>query len=60
MLIVAAAAALAVPVPAGVGTDPAGGLLAPLHTHDASGIVLGIGAPRSFPVRDPEPFPAGL
>jgi hypothetical protein len=28
-----------VPVPAGIGIDPAGGLFASLHTHDASGIV---------------------
>ena len=37
-----------VAVPAGVGIDPAGGLLAPLHTHDASGIVH-IEADRPFP-----------
>lgn len=28
-----------VPVPAGIGIDPAGGFIAPLHTHDDSGIV---------------------
>jgi hypothetical protein len=28
-----------VPVPAGIGIDPGGRFLAPLHTHDASGIV---------------------
>ena len=37
-----------VPVPALIGIDPAGGLLAPLHTHDASGIVH-VEADRPFP-----------
>jgi len=37
-----------VPVPAGIGIDPAGGLLASLHTHDASGIVH-VEADRPFP-----------
>ena len=37
-----------VPVPAGVGIDPLGRFLAPLHTHDASGIVH-VEADRPFP-----------
>jgi hypothetical protein len=37
-----------VPVPAGIGIEPAGGLLASLHTHDTSGIVH-IEADRPFP-----------
>jgi hypothetical protein len=37
-----------VPVPAGIGIDPAGGPLASLHTHDASGIVH-VEADRPFP-----------
>jgi hypothetical protein len=37
-----------VPVPAQIGIDPQGRFLAPLHTHDASGIVH-IEADRPFP-----------
>jgi hypothetical protein len=37
-----------VPVPAGMGIDPLGRFLAPLHTHDASGIVH-IESERAFP-----------
>jgi hypothetical protein len=37
-----------VPVPAQIGIDPRGCFLAPLHTHDASGIVH-IEADRRFP-----------
>ena len=37
-----------VPVPAQIGIDPRGRFLAPLHTHDASGIVH-IEAERPFP-----------
>jgi hypothetical protein len=37
-----------VPVPALIGIDPAGAFLAPLHTHDASGIVH-VEASRRFP-----------
>jgi hypothetical protein len=37
-----------VPVPAQIGIDPQGRFLAPLHTHDASGIVH-IEADRRFP-----------
>jgi hypothetical protein len=37
-----------VPVPAGLGIDPRGRFLAPLHTHDASGIVH-LESERAFP-----------
>jgi hypothetical protein len=37
-----------VPVPAQIGIDPQGRFLAPLHTHDASGIIH-IEADRRFP-----------
>jgi hypothetical protein len=37
-----------VPIPAQIGLDPRGRFLAPLHTHDASGIVH-IEADRPFP-----------
>lgn len=37
-----------VPVPAQIGIDPQGRFLAPLHTHDASGVVH-IEADRRFP-----------
>ena len=37
-----------VPVPAGLGIDPLGRFLAPLHTHDASGIVH-VESERVFP-----------
>jgi hypothetical protein len=37
-----------VPVPAQIGIDPEGRFLAPLHTHDASGVVH-IEADRPFP-----------
>ena len=36
------------PVPAGLGIDPLGRFLAPLHTHDASGIVH-VESERVFP-----------
>lgn len=38
----------AVPVPAGLGIDPLGRFVAPLHTHDASGIVH-VESERAFP-----------
>ena len=37
-----------VPIPAGIGIDPLGRFIAPLHTHDASGIVH-MEAVRPFP-----------
>jgi hypothetical protein len=40
--------ARAVAVPAGIGIEPRSGLLAPLHTHDASGIVH-IESERPYP-----------
>ena len=37
-----------VPVPAGIGIDPRGAFLAPLHTHDSSGIIH-VESARPFP-----------
>ena len=37
-----------VPVPAGIGIDPAGPLVAPVHTHDATGIVH-LESARAYP-----------